>query len=27
MLAVMLLYVRWKVCPTCAFMEECHEAF
>ena len=27
MLAVMLLYVRWKVCPTCAFMEECHAAF
>ena len=27
MLALMLLYVRWKVCPTCAFMEECHEAF
>ena len=27
MLAVMLLYVRWKVCPTCAFIEECHAAF
>ena len=27
MLASMLLYVRWKVCPTCAIMEECHAAF
>ena len=27
LLAVMLLYVRWKVCPTCAFMEECHASF
>ena len=26
-LAVKLLYVRWKVCPTCAFMDECHAAF
>jgi hypothetical protein len=26
-LALMLLYVRWKVCPTCAIMDECHEAF
>ena len=27
MLALMLLYVRWKICPTCAIMEECHAAF
>ena len=27
MLVFMFFYVRWKVCPTCAFMEECHEAF
>ena len=27
LLAVMLLYVKWKVCPTCAFMEECHASF
>jgi membrane protein YdbS with pleckstrin-like domain len=26
-LAVTLIYTRWKVCPTCAFMEECHAAF
>lgn len=26
-LAVMLVYVRYKVCPTCAIMEECHVAF
>ena len=26
-LALMLLYVRWKVCPTCAIVDECHEAF
>ena len=26
-LTVMLIYVRYKVCPTCAIMEECHEAF
>ena len=26
-LAVMLAYVRYKVCPTCAIMEECHAAF
>jgi hypothetical protein len=26
-LAGTLLYVRFRVCPTCAFMEECHEAF
>ena len=26
-LAGKLLYVRWKVCPTCAFMDECHAAF
>ena len=22
-----LAHMRWKVCPTCAFMEECHAAF
>ena len=26
-LAALLLYVRRKVCPTCAIMEECHAAF
>jgi hypothetical protein len=26
-LAVMLMYMRWKVCPTCAIMDECHAAF
>jgi hypothetical protein len=26
-LAGMLIHMRWKVCPTCAFMEECHAAF
>jgi hypothetical protein len=26
-LAVMLIQARWKVCPTCAIMEECHAAF
>ena len=26
-LAGTLLYVRFRVCPTCAFMEECHAAF
>jgi len=26
-LAGMLLYVRWKVCPTCAIVDECHAAF
>jgi len=27
MLAVMLLHMKYKVCPTCAIMEECHAAF
>ena len=27
LLASMLLYVRWKVCPSCAIMKECHAAF
>jgi hypothetical protein len=27
LLAVMLLYVRWKVCPTCVIVDECHAAF
>jgi hypothetical protein len=26
-LAGLGMYSRWRVCPTCAFMEECHEAF
>ncbi|MFX0114500.1 MAG: hypothetical protein ACFFB3_08125 [Candidatus Hodarchaeota archaeon] len=26
-LAVMLIHMKWKVCPTCAFVEECHAAF
>jgi len=26
-LAAQGIYTRWKVCPTCAFMEECHAAF
>jgi hypothetical protein len=26
-LAVMVVYVRWRVCPTCAIMDECHAAF
>jgi hypothetical protein len=26
-LAVLGIHMRWKVCPTCAFMEECHAAF
>ncbi len=26
-LAVMLYHMRYKVCPTCAIMEECHAAF
>ena len=26
-LAVTLSYMRYKVCPTCAIMEECHAAF
>jgi membrane protein YdbS with pleckstrin-like domain len=26
-LAAMLLHMKWKVCPTCAFMEECHASF
>ena len=26
-LALMLIHVRWKVCPTCAIQEECHAAF
>ena len=25
--AVMLINIRYKVCPTCAIMEECHAAF
>ena len=27
LLAGMLLYVRWKVCPKCAIVDECHAAF
>ncbi|MFX0181906.1 MAG: hypothetical protein ACFE95_02390 [Candidatus Hodarchaeota archaeon] len=27
LLAVQLIYIRKKVCPTCVFMEECHAAF
>ena len=27
MLAAMMIYVNKKVCPTCAFMEECHASF
>lgn len=27
LLAVMVIYVKWKVCPTCAFMDECHASF
>jgi len=26
-LAISLIHMRWKVCPTCAIMEECHAAF
>ena len=26
-LALMLIHMRWKVCPTCAIMEECHSSF
>ena len=26
-LAVTLTHMRWKVCPTCAIMEECHSSF
>ncbi|MHA2273438.1 MAG: hypothetical protein ACXACI_16405 [Candidatus Hodarchaeales archaeon] len=26
-LAGILAYTRWKICPNCAFMEECHAAF
>lgn len=27
LLGAQFLYVKWKVCPTCAFMEECHASF
>jgi len=27
LLAIMLLYTKRKVCPTCAFVEECHASF
>jgi disulfide bond formation protein DsbB len=27
MLAVMFIHMKWKVCPTCAIMDECHAAF
>ena len=27
LLVIMLVYVRYRVCPSCAFMEECHAAF
>ena len=23
-LAVMFIHMKWKVCPTCAIMDECH---
>jgi len=26
-LAVMLIHMKWKVCPTCAIVDECHAAF
>ena len=26
MLAVMLIHMKWKVCPTCAIMDECFAA-
>lgn len=26
-LTAMILYTKWKVCPTCAIMEACHDAF
>ena len=26
-LALMLIHMKWKVCPTCAIMEECHSSF
>ena len=26
-LAVSLVHMRWKVCPSCAIVEECHSAF
>jgi len=27
MLAVMFIHMKWKVCPTCVIMDECHAAF
>ena len=27
MLVVMFIHMKWKVCPTCAIMDECHAAF
>ena len=27
LLGIMLLYTRWKVCPTCALVDECHASF
>jgi hypothetical protein len=26
-LAVMLIHMRWTVCPKCAIVKECHSAF
>jgi hypothetical protein len=26
-LSALGIYTRWRVCTTCAFMEECHAAF
>jgi hypothetical protein len=26
-LTVMLIHMRWTVCPTCAIVKECHAAF
>jgi len=27
LLTITLLYTKWKVCPTCAFVDECHSSF
>jgi hypothetical protein len=26
-LVVMMIHIRWKVCPKCAIVDECHSAF
>jgi membrane protein YdbS with pleckstrin-like domain len=27
LLAIMLQYTRWKICPTCVIVKECHSSF